>query len=409
MVDKSFDIVIYEDSNGNVKGVFQEFLFATSGRSGPYNSGRGQNLTVNRGTRKVKVPHIGFRTPLILEQDKKNGVPITEIVFTTPQTRKDQYGVLFCVKFLDETGKALESKSAYTVKQKTEIETGSLIKSLGSITLNENTYQYFLVNVRSDYEDRTETSVQFNFTSSKLKNGKMAMEIFEGFTFNNFTDNDYKIANMTNHFLYPHQKDFDKHKFKDVMVGDVLLAGTEQTDGTVTANSMLRLTEVNLTNAIPERMTVYLPYISPKTAKDKNNGWCHVETSTDYPQPVFPCQGGKRLIITLLTHNLGEMYTLFPKAAFQYRLIIYKDTNTKSEALLDRIKYKDVSGSKPTIKSGGPGGNVFQLNHELSYTPAPSCIGFSLEFKQVEPDPDNVRGNILKNKSQLFISIEQEL
>ena len=347
----------------NVKGTFQKFLFAISGRSGPYNGGRGQNLTVNRGTRKVKVPHMGFRTPMIIEQDKKNGVAITEIVFTTRQTRQDQYGVLFCVKFLVETGKALTSKSSYTVNQKTEISTEQSIKSLGSITLNENIYQYFLVKVASDVENRTETSMQFNFTSSKLKNGKMIMEIFEGFTFNNFTDNDYKIANMTNHFLYPHQKDFDKHKFKDVMIGDVL-AGTEQTDGTVTADNMLRLTEVNLTGAIPYRMSVYLPYISPKTAKDTNDGWCHVETSTGYPQPVFPCHGGKHLTITLLTHNFGVMYALFPRTAFQYRLSIYKDTPLKTEELLDIIKYYNVSGSKSTIKSGGPGGNVCRLDHE---------------------------------------------
>ena len=51
-----------------------------------------------------------------------------------------------------------------------------------------------------------------------------------------FSDGDYTRANVTTRTPYPHQKDFDKHKFQDVMSGDVLLAGTKQNDGTVTAN-----------------------------------------------------------------------------------------------------------------------------------------------------------------------------
>ena len=42
MVDKDFEKITYEDSNGNVKGAFQEFLFASSGSNAPYNEGRGQ-------------------------------------------------------------------------------------------------------------------------------------------------------------------------------------------------------------------------------------------------------------------------------------------------------------------------------------------------------------------------------
>ena len=58
------------------------------------------------------------------------------------------------------------------------------------------------------------------------------------------------VANVTTHTPYPHQKDFDKHKFQDVMSGDVLLAGTKQNDGTVTANQTLRLTDANLTKDV---------------------------------------------------------------------------------------------------------------------------------------------------------------
>ena len=70
----------------------------------------------------------------------------------------------------------------------------------------------------------------------------MALEIYEGYIFDNFSNSDYTSANLTTHTPYPHQKDFDKHKFSRCYDRDVLLAGTEQNDGTVTANDELRLT-----------------------------------------------------------------------------------------------------------------------------------------------------------------------
>ena len=57
---------------------------------------------------KEKIPYIGFRAGLRLEQDKDtspNGE--TKITVETGKVRQDQYGVLFAVKFLNDTGKAL--------------------------------------------------------------------------------------------------------------------------------------------------------------------------------------------------------------------------------------------------------------------------------------------------------------
>ena len=110
------------------------------------------------------------------------------------------------------------------------VDTLEQIKGLNSVGLvvNGNRYWYFLAKIRADRIARTETTVQFNFTSTKLKNGKMVLEIYEGYIFDNFSDSDYTSANLTSHTPYPHQKDFDKHKFRDAMTGDVLLAGTEQ-------------------------------------------------------------------------------------------------------------------------------------------------------------------------------------
>ena len=244
MVDKNFEKITYEDSNGNVKGTFEKFQFASTGPSAPFNEGYGQNLTVTRETRKEKVPNMGFRSPLKIEQDAGSGDSWTKIAFTTLQTRRDQYGMLFAIKFLNKTEKAIESMAAYTSAG--AVDTSQSIKSLGGLTINGNTYYYFLVKVAPDTQSRTETTVQFNLYAGLLTNGKMIMEIYEGFTFNNFLNSDYARANITTHTPYPHQKDFDKHKFQDVMNGDVLLAGTKQGDGAVTANDALRLTNANL-------------------------------------------------------------------------------------------------------------------------------------------------------------------
>ena len=248
MVDKDFEKITYEDDSGNVKGTFETFQFASSGSSAPFNEGYGQNLTVTRKTRKEKIPNMGFRHPLKIEQYRESGDAWVKIAFTTPQTRQDQYGMLFAMRFLNDTKNAISSYSAYTSAG--GVDTGQSIKTLGGLTVNGNTYEYFLTKVAPDTQSRTKTTVQFNFYAGLLTNDKMSIEIYEGFTFNNLSDGDYTRANVTTHTPYPHQKDFDKHKFQDVMSGDVLLAGTKQNDGTVTANDELRLKDINLTKEV---------------------------------------------------------------------------------------------------------------------------------------------------------------
>ena len=295
-----------------------------------------------------------------------------------------------------------QSKSASTASG--NVYTTQSIKNIGSISLNGNIYHYFLVKVAQSRHGRSreETTAQFNFTSSSLKDGKMIMEIFEGFTFNNFSDRDYNSANITTYFPYPHLQDFDKNKFEDVMVGDVLLAGRQEQDGTVTANKSLRLTGVNLINAIPHHMSFLLPYVAPSVGKSVNNGWCYSYTPGAYPTPVFPCQGTGQITITLLMHVFDKDSTI-PSSGFtlQYRLKIYKESLSETTAkLFNQIYYMNNGGSKTIIKRSG---NVFYLNWKLSYKPPASCIGFRLEFKQIEPD------TALGNESQLFFLVEQEL
>ena len=220
------------------KGVFEEFQFGSGDPSDPhppYSSGYGQNMIPHREDTKEKIPYIGFRAGLKLEQDKdtSGSGSETKITVETGKVRQDQYGVLLAVKFLNETGKALARESAFTTNVR--VDTTHSIKNIGSVNLNGEVYHYFLVKVaaESPSSPRTSFSVEFVFTSSKLKNGKMAMIVYEGFIFNNFSNSDYSSANLTTHATFPHLKDFDKHKFQDVMFGDILLAGTEAPDGKI--------------------------------------------------------------------------------------------------------------------------------------------------------------------------------
>ena len=76
----------------------------------------------------------------------------------------------------------------------------------------------------------------------------------------------------------------DANLGKEVMSGDVFLAGTKQNDGTVLANGDLRLTGLNLRGAIPFQTTVLLPYKGLAT-----NTWSVALTGIDagYPSPIF--------------------------------------------------------------------------------------------------------------------------
>ena len=123
--------------------------------------GYGQNLTATREMKKEKIPDMGSRSPLKIEQAKESGDAWVKIAFTTLQTRKDQYGMLFAIRFLNNTDKAIESYSAYT--SEVGVSTLQSIKTLGGITVNGITYEYFLVKVAADSSNRTSTTVQLNF------------------------------------------------------------------------------------------------------------------------------------------------------------------------------------------------------------------------------------------------------
>ena len=284
-----------------------------------------------------------------------------------------------------------------------------------------------------DTQSRTETTVQFDFYAGLLTSGKMSIEIYEGFTFNNLSGGDYVRANVTTHTPYPHQKDFDKHKFQDVMSGDVLLAGTKQNDGTVTANDELRLKDINLTKdvmsgdvflvgtkrnngtvlangdlrltglnlrgAIPFQMPVTLPLSGLSTGSWSE---AYLGPTTGYPAPVFPCHGTGQITVRLLTHYFDDDATI-PTSNFtlQYRLIAYKESASglsRDFPLYTNVNYTNEDRVAPAIKRSG---EVFYLNRELTYDPPSDCIGYALELKQIQPTTS------LGNESSLICLLSQ--
>ena len=257
MVDKSFEKISYEDSSGNAKGVYATFNIGSAPPYAPYNGGYGANLTVDRKTKKEKVPLIGFRYPLKIEQDKAPDPAdlTTELTLRIPSTRDDQFGILFCIMFLNKTLRALKNIEINTFID--PISQLQQLRNIGSITISNMTYQYYLGNIAGGDTGRTELRVTLFFTSANLKNGKMSMKAYEGFTFDGFTNSDYTNANVTTHFTYPHQKEFDKHKFQDAMVGDVLLTGVGQDDGTIVPDNALKITLDNL----PSEFSIIAGYL----------------------------------------------------------------------------------------------------------------------------------------------------
>ena len=349
---------------------------------------------------------MGFRAPLKIAQDALRNDAQVRIAFTLPTLRQDAYGMTFAIKFLRDTDQAVESMSLMT--DEGGVNVGQSMKGLGAITVHGTTYHYYLGRVAASSDVRDETTVQFNFTSSILKKGEMEMEIFEGFTFTNFSTGDYHSANMTTNLTFPHQKDFDHNKFQDVMLGDVLLAGMQQDDGTVTANEKLRLTPPSILGALPHHLSLCLGYTSPARGVTTNGGWCYPERRAGYPAGIVPCRGTKEIMITLLTHAF-DADSVLPtnNLNFQFRLKLYHHNASKTtEKVFNEIYY-----NSPLVKRGddhadtGSGlkiTTVFYLNMKLAYQPVSTCIGFSLEFRQTQPAAP------LGNENELCFEVIQE-
>ena len=193
------------------------------------------------------------------------------------------------------------------------------------------------------------------------------------------------------------------------MLGDVLLAGMKQDDGTVTANEKLRLTPPNIIHALPHHLSLCLPYVSPEKSVNSNEGWCYSETRNGYPPAVLPCRGTGEIMITLPTHTF-DADAVIPTTPFnfQYRLKLYHNaTSTTTEKIFNEIYYNSPlvkrGSSRNRVSSGGLNIiTVFHLNLKLSYKPVSTCIGFSLEFRQTQPKTK------YGNETELCFEVRQE-
>ena len=203
--------------------------------------------------------------------------------------------------------------------------------------------------------------------------------------------------------LVREQKDFDKHKFQDVMSGDVLLAGTKQNDGTTNANDTLRLTEDNLGKDLMRKVMSYHMFVGMAYNGVGTGSWSVPTSGAGYPGPIIPCYGTGTITILLLAHYFDNDATI-PTSNFtvQYHLTVYKESASglsRDFHLHTNIAYTNEDRVSPVIKRSG---HVFYLNRKFSYKPPANCIGYALEFKQVKPTTG------LGNKSNLVCTIEQE-
>ena len=79
-----------------LKVLFRNSFLPVQGPMAPYNEGYGVNLSYKRETKKEKVPLLGYRAPLKIEQDHYTGDRLTKIAFTTPQTRSGSIWNAIC-------------------------------------------------------------------------------------------------------------------------------------------------------------------------------------------------------------------------------------------------------------------------------------------------------------------------
>jgi hypothetical protein len=265
------------------------------------------------------------------------------------------------------------------------------------------TYNYYLVWVSAGASDNAKAKIEIGleYYSNKLPEGKMKLNIYGGYIFDQLSYNQYTAANLTDKLHFPYHKDFERQKVRGVMRGNTLLAGFEQSDGTILANDNLRISEVNILPSAQLYMakvilkyventfsttvmnTVY--YSSPTQYAD---GWCRAkEIANGYPRPVYPITGGDPLRITLLTHTFDTDSTISTDFEVEFRLTLYHSSTTSGTTnSLGTIKYKDKKQSGQTTSGSNKFGKKYLLNHTFIYNPPKTPpIAYSLEFKQIKP------------------------
>ncbi len=403
MVNKDFGNVTYPNT-------FRSFEFEDTGTSKPYNSGRGKNLVVTKSTTFESVPILGLRAPIRITQDVETSSAVTEISFVGKHTQQKGYGIIFAI--IDHIS------VAKTVTISATSATGTFsdgeIRRLGTQDYDGNTYEYYLARNADNGYFNVEFDIEIVYAPSDLPGGKMDISVYGGFTFEQFSDANYKTANLTDKLYFAHVKDFEKQKFKAVMKGDTLLAGFEQQDGTIRPSKRLKIARMNLEvplanivlqhitrDILKHTVTCTLSMTSPFQTASR---WCHPVTRSGYPLPMFPLINTDTLHLTILTHTFDEDSAIDNDLEIQYRLLLYTagtrvQTDNGTPANLGIINYWHSTDPTSQIKRSK---ERFRINHTFMYRPTDPYIGYSLQFKQVKP-----KSPLLSNESNIVFTAVQ--
>ena len=390
---------------------FRSFEFEDTGASKPYNSGRGKNLVITKSTTFESVPILGLRAPIRITQDIETPSSVTEISIVGKHAQQAGYRTIFAI--IDHTG------VAKTVTISATSATGTFsdgeIRRLGTQDYDGNTYEYYLARSANNGYFNVEFDIEIVYTPTDLPTGKMDISVYGGFTFEQFSDANYKTANFTDKLYYAHVKDFEKQKFKAVMKGDTLLAGFEQQDGTIRPSKRLKIAKMNLevplANIVLQHITrdilkhtVTCSAVMTSPAQTASR-WCYSKSHlTGYPTAMYPLINTNTLHLTILTHTFDEDSTIGNSLEIQFRLLLYTaGTNTQVDngtpANLGIINYWHSTDPTSQIKRSK---GRFRINHTFTYKPTDPYIGYTLEFKQTKP-----KSPLLNNESNIVFTAVQ--
>ncbi len=403
MINKDFKNVTYPDT-------FHSFEFEDTGASKPYNSGRGIDLLVIKSTTTETVPILGLRAPIRITQNIQPTSSATEISFVGKHTQQKGYGIIFAIR--DHTG------AAKTVTISATGSTGTFsdgqIRRLGTLDRNGNTYEYYLARNADNGYFNVEFDIEIVYVSTDLPEGRMDISVYGGFTFEQFSDANYKAANLTDKLHFPYRKDFERQKFNGIMKGDTLLAGFEQQDGTILPNDKLKIAKTNLTDTFANTLLHYITKnilkhtvtcsVSMTSPFQTTSRWCHPAGRVGYPPPMFPLINTNTLHLTILTHAFDDDSAFGNNLEIQFRLLLYTagtgaQVDDGTQANLGIINYWHSTDPTSQIKRSK---ERFRINHTFMYKPTQPYIGYSLQFKQIKP-----KSPLLSNESNIVFTAVQ--
>ncbi len=189
LVNKDFGNVTYPNT-------YRSFEFEDTGANKPYNSGRGRNLVITKGTAIDSVPILGLRTPIHITQDVETPSSVTEISFVGLHHQQKGYGVIFAI-----VDRATTTKTVCITASSGPSSSDGEIRRLGTRDYDGNTYEYYLARNADNGYFNVEFDVEIVYAPSDLPLGKMDISVYGGFTFEQFSDANYKTANLTDKTL----------------------------------------------------------------------------------------------------------------------------------------------------------------------------------------------------------------